>query len=165
MSEINYKNAGVDIAEGAAMVDKIKPIVKKTMRPEVLAAIGGFSSLVSIPEGIKEPVLFSGTDGVGTKLKFAFLADKHDTIGIDLVAMCVNDVIVGGAEPLFFLDYFATGKLRSEVGAEVVTGIAEGCRQAGCALVGGETAEMPGFYAEGEYDLAGFNVGVVDKAR
>ena len=165
MSEINYKNAGVDIAEGAAMVDKIKPIVKKTMRPEVLAAIGGFSSLVSIPEGIKEPVLVSGTDGVGTKLKFAFLADKHDTIGIDLVAMCVNDVIVGGAEPLFFLDYFATGKLRSEVGAEVVTGIAEGCRQAGCALVGGETAEMPGFYAEGEYDLAGFNVGVVDKSR
>ena len=165
MSEINYKNAGVDIAEGAAMVDKIKPLVKNTMRPEVLAGIGGFSSLVSIPAGIKEPVLVSGTDGVGTKLKFAFLANKHDTIGIDLVAMCVNDVIVGGAEPLFFLDYFATGKLDSTTGAKVVSGIAEGCRQAGCALVGGETAEMPGFYTPGEYDLAGFNVGVVDKSK
>ncbi|HPA57027.1 MAG TPA: phosphoribosylformylglycinamidine cyclo-ligase, partial [bacterium] len=131
----------------------------------VLAGIGGFSSLVSIPEGIKNPVLVSGTDGVGTKLKFAFLSGIHNTIGIDLVAMCVNDVIVGGAEPLFFLDYFATGKLSAEVGAEVVAGIAEGCFQAGCALVGGETAEMPDFYESGEYDLAGFCVGVVDREK
>ncbi|MBO4440559.1 phosphoribosylformylglycinamidine cyclo-ligase [bacterium] len=165
MADISYKSAGVDIVEGATMVEKIKPLVKKTMRPEVLAGIGGFSSLVSIPEYIREPVLVSGTDGVGTKLKFAFLSGIHDTIGIDLVAMCVNDVIVGGAEPLFFLDYFATGKLSSDVGAKVVSGIAEGCRQAGCALVGGETAEMPGFYSEGEYDLAGFSVGVVDKSK
>jgi phosphoribosylformylglycinamidine cyclo-ligase len=165
MSELNYKNAGVDIEEGAKMVEKIKPLVKRTMRPEVLAGIGGFSSLVSIPEGIKNPVLVSGTDGVGTKLKFAFLSGIHNTIGIDLVAMCVNDVIVGGAEPLFFLDYFATGKLSAEVGAEVVSGIAEGCYQAGCALVGGETAEMPDFYESGEYDLAGFCVGVVDREK
>ncbi|HQO91367.1 MAG TPA: phosphoribosylformylglycinamidine cyclo-ligase [bacterium] len=165
MSELNYKNAGVDIEEGAKMVEKIKPLVKRTMRPEVLAGIGGFSSLVSIPEGIKNPVLVSGTDGVGTKLKFAFLSGIHNTIGIDLVAMCVNDVIVGGAEPLFFLDYFATGKLSAEVGAEVVAGIAEGCFQAGCALVGGETAEMPDFYESGEYDLAGFCVGVVDREK
>ncbi|HNW15882.1 MAG TPA: phosphoribosylformylglycinamidine cyclo-ligase [bacterium] len=165
MSELNYKNAGVDIVEGAKMVEKIKPLVKRTMRPEVLAGIGGFSSLVSIPEGIKNPVLVSGTDGVGTKLKFAFLSGIHNTIGIDLVAMCVNDVIVGGAEPLFFLDYFATGKLSAEVGAEVVAGIAEGCFQAGCALVGGETAEMPDFYESGEYDLAGFCVGVVDREK
>lgn len=165
MSELNYKNAGVDIEEGAKMVEKIKPLVKRTMRPEVLAGIGGFSSLVSIPEGIKNPVLVSGTDGVGTKLKFAFLSGIHNTIGIDLVAMCVNDVIVGGAEPLFFLDYFATGKLSAEVGAEVVAGIAEGCFQAGCSLVGGETAEMPDFYESGEYDLAGFCVGVVDREK
>jgi len=165
MSELNYKNAGVDIVEGAKMVEKIKPLVKRTMRPEVLAGIGGFSSLVSIPEGIKNPVLVSGTDGVGTKLKFAFLSGIHNTIGIDLVAMCVNDVIVGGAEPLFFPDYFATGKLSAEVGAEVVAGIAEGCFQAGCALVGGETAEMPDFYESGEYDLAGFCVGVVDREK
>lgn len=165
MSELNYKNAGVDIEEGAKMVEKIKPLVKRTMRPEVLAGIGGFSSLVAIPEGIKNPVLVSGTDGVGTKLKFAFLSGIHNTIGIDLVAMCVNDVIVGGAEPLFFLDYFATGKLSAEVGAEVVAGIAEGCFQAGCSLVGGETAEMPDFYESGEYDLAGFCVGVVDREK
>mgnify|MGYP001012681728 FL=1 len=165
MSQINYKSAGVDIDEGTRMVEKIKPLVKRTMRPEVLAGIGGFSSLVSIPEGIKQPVLVSGTDGVGTKLKFAFNADTHNTIGIDLVAMCVNDVIVCGAEPLFFLDYFATGKLSADVGAEVVAGIAEGCHQAGCSLVGGETAEMPGFYEAGEYDLAGFCVGVVDRPK
>ena len=165
MSQINYKSAGVDIDEGTRMVEKIKPLVKRTMRPEVLAGIGGFSSLVSIPEGIKQPVLVSGTDGVGTKLKFAFNADIHNTIGIDLVAMCVNDVIVCGAEPLFFLDYFATGKLSADVGAEVVAGIAEGCHQAGCSLVGGETAEMPGFYEAGEYDLAGFCVGVVDRPK
>ena len=165
MSQINYKSAGVDIGEGTRMVEKIKPLVKRTMRPEVLAGIGGFSSLVSIPEGIKQPVLVSGTDGVGTKLKFAFNADIHNTIGIDLVAMCVNDVIVCGAEPLFFLDYFATGKLSADVGAEVVAGIAEGCHQAGCSLVGGETAEMPGFYEAGEYDLAGFCVGVVDRPK
>jgi len=165
VSELNYKNAGVDIDEGARMVDKIKPLVKRTMRPEVIGGLGGFASLVSIPEGIKNPVLVSGTDGVGTKLKFAFKAQKHDTIGIDLVAMCVNDVVVCGAEPLFFLDYFATGKLSSDVGAEVVAGIAEGCYQAGCALVGGETAEMPGFYADGEFDLAGFCVGVADREK
>ena len=165
MSDLNYKNAGVDIEEGARMVEKIKPLVKRTMRPEVLAGIGGFSSLVAIPEGIKNPVLVSGTDGVGTKLKFAFNANIHNTIGIDLVAMCVNDVIVGGAEPLFFLDYFATGKLDANIGAEVVSGIAEGCFQAGCALVGGETAEMPDFYEAGEYDLAGFSVGVVDRTK
>jgi phosphoribosylformylglycinamidine cyclo-ligase len=163
VSELNYKNAGVDIEEGAKMVDKIKPLVKRTIRPEVMGGLGGFASLVSIPKGIKNPVLVSGTDGVGTKLKFAFNAEKYDTIGIDLVAMCVNDVVVCGAEPLFFLDYFATGKLSSDVGSEVVAGIAEGCWQAGCSLVGGETAEMPGFYADGEFDLAGFCVGVVEK--
>jgi len=165
MSELNYKNAGVDIEEGARMVEKIKPHVKRTMRPEVLGGLGGFSSLVAIPEGIKNPILVSGTDGVGTKLKFAFKSKVFDTIGIDLVAMCVNDVIVSGAEPLFFLDYFATGKLSSDVGAEVVKGIADGCVQAGCALVGGETAEMPDFYDAGEFDLAGFSVGVVDKTK
>lgn len=165
MSELNYKNAGVDIEEGAKMVEKIKPHVKRTMRPEVLGGLGGFSSLVSIPEGIKNPVLVSGTDGVGTKLKFAFKSEVFDTIGIDLVAMCVNDVVVCGAEPLFFLDYFATGKLSSDVGAEVVKGIADGCVQAGCALVGGETAEMPDFYDAGEFDLAGFSVGVVDRTK
>ena len=165
MSELNYKNAGVDIEEGAKMVEKIKPLVKRTMRPEVLAGIGGFSSLVAIPEGMKSPVLVSGTDGVGTKLKFAFMSGIHNTIGIDLVAMCVNDVVVSGAEPLFFLDYFATGKLSAEVGAEVVSGIAEGCYQAGCSLVGGETAEMPDFYESGEYDLAGFSVGVVEREK
>ncbi|MGI6393288.1 MAG: phosphoribosylformylglycinamidine cyclo-ligase [bacterium] len=165
MSKLNYKNAGVSIEEGAKMVEKIKPLVKKTMRPEIISGIGGFSSLASIPKKIKDPVLVSGTDGVGTKLKFAFLSGIHDTIGIDLVAMCVNDVIVSGAEPLFFLDYFATGQLSAEIGAKVVAGIAEGCFRAGCALVGGETAEMPDFYLPGEYDLAGFCVGVVDRGK
>jgi len=165
MSQLSYKDAGVDIHEGTRMVEKIKKFVKTTMRPEVLTGLGGFSSMVEIPSGIKNPVLVSGTDGVGTKLKFAFLAEKYDTVGIDLVAMCVNDIAVVGAEPLYFLDYFATGKLSASVGAEVVKGIAEGCRQAGAALVGGETAEMPDFYSDGEFDLAGFTTGIVDKEK
>jgi len=161
---VTYKDSGVDIAAGNNFVNLIKPLVKSTSRPEVLADIGGFGGLFSLNTAkYKNPVLVSGTDGVGTKLKVAFLTDRHDTIGIDLVAMCVNDIIVQGAEPLFFLDYLATGKLLPEKGAEIVKGIAEGCRQAGCALIGGETAEMPGFYAEGEYDVAGFTVGVVDR--
>lgn len=166
MSEkpVTYKDSGVDIAAGNSFVNLIKPLVKATSRPEVLADIGGFGGLFSLNTSkYKNPVLVSGTDGVGTKLKLAFLADRHDTIGIDLVAMCVNDIIVQGAEPLFFLDYLATGKLLPEKGAEIVKGIAEGCKQAGCALIGGETAEMPGFYADGEYDVAGFTVGVVDR--
>jgi phosphoribosylformylglycinamidine cyclo-ligase len=166
MSEasVTYKDSGVDIAAGNSFVNLIKPLVKATSRPEVLADIGGFGGLFSLNTAkYKNPVLVSGTDGVGTKLKLAFLADRHDTIGIDLVAMCVNDIIVQGAEPLFFLDYLATGKLLPEKGAEIVKGIAEGCKQAGCALIGGETAEMPGFYSEGEYDVAGFTVGVVDR--
>ena len=159
-----YKDAGVDIAAGNSFINMIKPLVKATSRPEVLADIGGFCGLFSLNTAkYKNPVLVSGTDGVGTKLKIAFMADRHDTVGIDLVAMCVNDVIVQGAEPLFFLDYLATGKLLPEKAAEVVKGIAEGCKQAGCALIGGETAEMPGFYADGEYDVAGFTVGVVDR--
>ena len=159
-----YKDSGVDIAAGNNFVNLIKPLVKATSRPEVLADIGGFGGLFSLNTSkYKNPVLVSGTDGVGTKLKVAFLTDRHDTIGIDLVAMCVNDIIVQGAEPLFFLDYLATGKLLPEKGAEIVKGIAEGCKQAGCALIGGETAEMPGFYADGEYDVAGFTVGVVDR--
>ena len=163
---LTYRDAGVDIDEGDRLVELIKPLARPTLRPEVLAGIGGFGGLFALDaKRYREPVLVSGTDGVGTKLKIAFAADRHDTIGIDLVAMCVNDVAVVGAEPLFFLDYFATGKLSAEQGVQVVKGIAEGCRQAGCALIGGETAELPGFYAKGEYDLAGFAVGVVERSR
>ena len=161
-----YRDAGVDIDEGDRLVDLIKPLARPTLRPEVLAGIGGFGGLFALDvKKYRNPVLVSGTDGVGTKLKLAFLTGRHDTVGIDLVAMSVNDVAVTGAEPLFFLDYFATGKLRAEEAAQVVKGIAEGCRQAGCALIGGETAELPGFYADGEYDLAGFAVGVVERNR
>ena len=161
-----YRDAGVDIDEGDRLVDLIKPLARPTLRPEVLAGIGGFGGLFALDvKKYRDPVLVSGTDGVGTKLKLAFLTGRHDTVGIDLVAMSVNDVAVTGAEPLFFLDYFATGKLRAEEAAQVVKGIAEGCRQAGCALIGGETAELPGFYADGEYDLAGFAVGVVERDR
>jgi phosphoribosylformylglycinamidine cyclo-ligase len=163
---LTYRSAGVDIDEGDRLVEMIKPIAAATNRKGVIGSIGGFGALFSAKfKGMKDPVLVSGTDGVGTKLKVAFLADKHDTIGIDLVAMCVNDIVVSGAEPLFFLDYFATGKLSADVGREVVSGIARGCRLAGCALVGGETAELPGFYKDGEYDLAGFAVGVVDRKK
>jgi phosphoribosylformylglycinamidine cyclo-ligase len=162
--KLNYKDAGVDIDAGNELVKKIKPIVASTFRPEVLSDIGGFGALFDFnKDKYEEPVLISATDGVGTKLKIAFMADKHDTVGIDLVAMSVNDLIVQGAEPLFFLDYFASGKLEIDVAAGVVSGIAEGCKQAGCALIGGETAEMPSMYVEGEYDLAGFAVGAVDK--
>ena len=163
-TKTTYRDAGVDIDAGNAFVKMIKPLVKATSRPEVIADIGGFGGLFSLNAAkYKNPVLVSGTDGVGTKLKLAFLADRHDTIGIDLVAMCVNDIVVQGAEPLFFLDYLATAKLDPEKAAQIVKGISDGCIQAGCALIGGETAEMPGFYAEGEYDLAGFTVGVVDR--
>jgi phosphoribosylformylglycinamidine cyclo-ligase len=162
---LSYRDAGVDIDAGDALVEAIKPFARRTMRPEVLAGIGGFGALCAIPRKFKHPVLVSGTDGVGTKLKLAFQLDKHDTVGIDLVAMSVNDVLVQGAEPLFFLDYFACGKLEQGVAAQVIKGIARGCELAGCALIGGESAEMPGMYPEGEYDLAGFCVGVVEKAR
>src|SRR5213075_98929 len=162
---LTYRDAGVDIEEGDALVERIKPLARRTARPEVLAGIGGFGGLFEVPQGYRHPVLVVGTDGVGTKLKLAFLASKHDTVGIDLVAMSVNDVVVCGGEPLVFLDYFATSRLKAEEAEQVIKGIAEGCVQAGCALIGGETAELPGFYAQGEYDLAGFCVGVVEKSR
>ena len=163
---LTYRDAGVDIDAGDALVEAIRPIASATKRPGVLAGVGGFGALFEIPPGqYREPVLVSSTDGVGTKLKLAIELNRHDTIGIDLVAMCVNDLIVQGAEPLFFLDYFATGKLDNRVAEKVIQGIGAGCRQAGCALVGGETAEMPGMYGEGDYDLAGFTVGVVEKSK
>ncbi|HBG47853.1 MAG TPA: phosphoribosylformylglycinamidine cyclo-ligase [Deltaproteobacteria bacterium] len=166
MKKLTYSQAGVNIDEGARLVSLIKPAVRSSYRKEVLGDIGGFGALFSGRfKGLKEPVLVSSTDGVGTKLMVAFMADRHDTVGIDLVAMSVNDILVSGAEPLFFLDYFATGKLDAKRAADVVTGIAKGCKLAGCALIGGETAEMPGLYKTGEYDLAGFAVGVADKKK
>ncbi|PIT41999.1 phosphoribosylformylglycinamidine cyclo-ligase [Snodgrassella alvi] len=162
---LSYRDAGVDIDAGDSLVEKIKPFAKRTMRPEVLGDLGGFGALVEISKKYRQPVLVSGTDGVGTKLKLAFEWDQHDTVGIDLVAMSVNDILVQGAEPLFFLDYFACGKLDVERAAAVIKGIASGCEQSGCALIGGETAEMPGMYPDGEYDLAGFAVGVVEKEQ
>ncbi|MGQ0579232.1 MAG: phosphoribosylformylglycinamidine cyclo-ligase [Betaproteobacteria bacterium] len=161
---LSYRDAGVDIDAGDQLVENIKPYARRTLRDGVLAGIGGFGALFEVPKGYREPVLVSGTDGVGTKLKLAYHLNRHDTIGIDLVAMSVNDILVQGAEPLFFLDYFACGKLAVETATQVVKGIAAGCEQAGCALIGGETAEMPGMYPAGEYDLAGFAVGVVEKS-
>ncbi len=164
--EMDYKKAGVDIDAADAAVERIKGLAKSTFRSEVLHGLGGFGGMFAPNlQGMKEPVLVSGTDGVGTKLKIAFAVERHDTVGIDCVAMCVNDILVQGAEPLFFLDYLAVGKLKPEQVEEIVTGVAEGCRDAGCALLGGETAEMPGFYPAGEYDLAGFAVGMVDKEK
>ena len=163
-SSISYRDAGVDMDAGDALVERIKPLARKTLREGVLAGIGGFGALFELPKGYREPVLVSGTDGVGTKLKLAFALDRHDTVGIDLVAMSVNDILVQGAQPLFFLDYFACGRLQVETAAAVVGGIAAGCAESGCALIGGETAEMPGMYPDGEYDLAGFAVGIVEKS-
>jgi phosphoribosylformylglycinamidine cyclo-ligase len=164
--KLTYKKAGVDIDEGERFVRLISPMVRKTFRPEVMTDIGSFGALFRLDlKKYKNPVLISGTDGVGTKLKIAFMMDKHDTVGIDLVAMCVNDVLTSGAEPLFFLDYFATGKLDSDKASKVIKGIVKGCKEANCSLIGGETAEMPGFYPAGEYDLSGFAVGVADKKR
>ena len=166
MSSLTYKDSGVDITKGNQLIEKIKPIAKTTLRPGVLAGLGGFGAMFEIPiDRYKNPVLISGTDGVGTKLMVAEMLNKHDTIGIDLVAMCVNDLIVQGAEPLFFLDYYATGSLNEDVATSVISGIGEGCIQSGCALIGGETAEMPGMYKGEEYDLAGFCVGIVEKNK
>ena len=165
MAKLSYKDSGVDIDAGEALVENIKGVVAKTNRPEVIGGLGGFGALCSIPAKYKEPILVSGTDGVGTKLRLAITLNKHDTVGIDLVAMCVNDLIVQGAEPLFFLDYYATGHLNVPNASEVIAGIGRGCEMAGCALIGGETAEMPGFYPVDEYDMAGFSVGLIDRDK
>ena len=162
MAGLTYRGAGVDVDAGDDLVERIKPLAARTRIPELLGGVGGFAGLCGLPKGLEEPVLVSGTDGVGTKLKVAFATNVHDTVGIDLVAMCVNDIVTCGARPLFFLDYFATAKLEVDVAHAVIAGIAKGCEDAGCALLGGETAELPGMYAPGEYDLAGFAVGVVD---